>query len=411
MSEPGRWLLRAGFPPSLSRDGKLVYIACGLRNVAYGFLSVIIGLYLAQKGLSKAEVGIVFMAALAGGSAMTVLFTWTADRIGRKWVLVLAAIMMALAGAAFAMTESLPLLLVAAATGTVSPTGKELGLFLPIEESMLPQTTDDRHRTATFAWYNIVSSLAGATGALVAGLPALLGMSPVAGYSTLVWAYSGSGVLLLLLFTRLSASVGAPGTAVRIRFGLSKSMGKVARLASLFAIDSFGGGFALQGILAYWFYLRYGVDAATLGAVFFGANVLSALSFLLAVPIARRIGLLNTMVFTHLPSNILLMLVPLMPGFGAAVAVFMARSCLSQLDVPTRQSYSMAIVRPEERPAAAGIMAVARNAPPAVSAAFTGPTLAFPVLGLPFLIAGGLKLVYDVAVWRAFRQVKPPEET
>ena len=184
----------------------------------------------------------------------------------------------------------------------------------------------------------------------------------------------------------------------------------MARLAALFAIDAFAGGFVVQSLVAYWFYLRYGVDTRVLGSIFFGTNFLSALSFLLAVPIARRIGLLNTMVFTHLPSNLLLLLVPLMPNLELAVGMFLARHLLSQLDVPTRQSYTMAIVDPDERSAAAGIMSVARTGAAAIAPAFTGWMLAVPALGLPFLFAGGLKIIYDIAIFALFRHVRPPEE-
>ena len=192
---------------------------------------------------------------------------------------------------------------------------------------------------------------------------------------------------------------------------MHRSRAVVAKLAALFAVDSFAGGFVVQGLVAYWFNLRFGADPAVLGLIFFGTNLFSAASFLAAVPIARRIGLLRTMVFTHLPSNVLLMLVPLMPSLEAAVAMLLARHLLSQLDVPTRQSYTMAIVAPDERSAAAGLTSVAKNAAAAIAPAFAGATLAVPSLGLPFLVAGGLKVVYDLTIYAVFRGVRPPEET
>jgi len=192
---------------------------------------------------------------------------------------------------------------------------------------------------------------------------------------------------------------------------MQRSRGTVTKLAALFAFDAFAGGFVVQGLVAYWFHLRYGVETATLGAIFFGANLLSALSYLAAAPIAKRIGLLNTMVFTHLPSNVLLLLVPFMPSLTLAVTMLLARHLLSQLDLPTRQSYTMAVVDTDERSAAAGITAVARNTAAAVAPAFAGATLARPELGLPFLFAGALKIVYDVALLLVFRHLRPPEET
>ena len=220
--------------------------------------------------------------------------------------------------------------------------------------------------------------------------------------------------MLAVLYAQLSPLIEATGkTADRPKrgFGVQRSRGTVAKLSTLFAIDSFAGGFVVQGLIAYWFHLRWGVDTTALAGIFFGTNLLSALSFLAAAPIARRIGLLNTMVFTHIPSSILLVLVPLMPSLSLAVGVWLARHLVSQLDVPTRQSYSMAVIAPDERAAAAGVMAVARTAAAAVAPAFAGATLAVPTLGLPFLIAGGLKVSYDLAIYLVFRGVRPPEDT
>jgi len=386
-----------------------------VRLFAYGFLSVVLGLYLASLGMDAGAIGGVFTAALVGGAIMTVVLTQVADRLGRRRVLMVGAGLMAAAGAVFALTDNPVLLVGAAVLGAISPSGKEVGPFLSVEQAALPQTASDEQRTHVFAAYNIVGSLAGALGALAAAVPDLLGLAPVAGYRALIWAYAAAGLVLLVMFGRLSpvievAAVPASPTAPRPRFGIHRSRGVVAKLTALFALDSFAGGFIVQGLVAYWFTLRYGVDTATLGAIFFGTNLLSAISFLLAVPIARRIGLLNTMVFSHLPSNLMLMLVPLMPTFEAAAAMLLARHLLSQLDVPTRQSYTMAIVDPDERSAMAGITSVTRNAAAAVAPAFAGLTLAAPSLGLPFLLAGGLKVVYDLAILAVFRGVRPPEE-
>ena len=405
--------------PPLSRDGWLLFATNGVRLFAYGFIAVVLGLYLKELGLPAWAIGVVFTAAIGGGGVMTGLLSAVADRAGRRKVLVLGAALMALAGTVFALSDNWLVLVAAAVVGTVSPSGREVGPFLSIEQAILPQTTTDDHRTGTFAAYNLVGSLAGALGALAAGLPDVLGLAPLPGYRALLWAYALTGLLLLCFFSRLSPRAEArmpegdgvtPAPAQRARFGMHRSRGIVARLAALFSLDAFAGGFVVQGLMAYWFSLRYGVDTATLGVIFFGANLLSALSFLAAAPVARRIGLLNTMVFTHLPSNVLLILVPLMPDLPLAIAMLLARQLLSQLDVPTRQSFTMAVVTPDERAAAAGLTSVARNGAAAVAPVFAGATLAIPALGLPFLIAGGLKIVYDLAILAAFRGVRLPEE-
>ena len=407
---PGRpWL------PHLTRDGWILFATCGVRTFAYGFVSVILGLYLAALGLETPAIGGIFTAALAGGALMTIALTRVADRVGRRHVLALGAALMALSGAAFALTDRPSLLLLAAILGTISPSGKEVGPFLSLEQAVLPQTTSDAQRTRAFAAYNVVGSLAGALGALAVGLPDLAGLAPLAGYRALLWAYAAAGLVLLALVSALSSGIeagdeAAGASAERPPVGVLRSRRIVIKLAALFAIDSFAGGFVVQGLVAYWFSLRFGVDPAALGAIFFGTNLLSALSFLAAPWLARRIGLLNTMVFTHLPSNVLLILVPLMPSLPLAIAMLLARQLLSQLDVPTRQSFTMAVVAPNERAAAAGLTSVARNGAAAVAPAFAGATLASPALGLPFLIAGGLKIVYDLAILAAFRKLRPPEE-
>jgi MFS family permease len=399
---------------TLSRDGWLLFTAAGIRTLAYGGVSVILGPYLETLGLGPGAIGWVFTAALAGGAGLTVLLTAVADRVGRRRMQVAGAGLMALAGLVFALTDRLAFLVVAAVLGTVSPSGKDVGPFLALEQAMIPSTTSAERRTAVFAAYNLVTSLAAALGALGAGLPALLGIGEARGYRLLLLGYAGVGLVLAGLFASLSPRVevasardgaGRPGW-----LGVSRSRGIVVRLAALFALDAFAGGFVVQGLMAYWFHLRFGVDAAGLAGIFFGTNLLAACSFLAAVPVARRIGLLNTMVFTHLPSNLLLLLVPLMPTLSLAVTILLVRHLLSQMDVPTRQSYTMAIVDPEERSAAAGLTAVARNAAAALAPAVAAPTLALPGLGLPFVVAGTLKIAYDLALWALFRTIRPPEE-
>jgi MFS family permease len=402
--------------PEMSRDGWLLFAACAVRTFAYGFLSVILGLYLASLGYGATAIGGMFTAVLAGGAILTIALTQVADRLGRRRILIAGAALMAIAGAVFAVTNNLLLLTAAAIVGAISPSGKEVGPFSSLEQAILPQTTDDDQRTHVFAAYNLIGSLAGAIGALAVGVPVLLGLEPRSAQRALIWAYAAIGLLQVGLFTRLSRTVEAgdheqgASTHARPRLGLHRSRGVAIKLAALGALDSFGQGFVVQSLLAYWFYLRFEADVEALGAIFFGANLFTAVSFLAAVPLARRIGLLNTMVFTHLPSNLLLMLVPLMPSLELAVVMLLARQLLSQLDVPTRQSYTMAVVDPDERAAAAGLSSVARTSAMAIAPAFAGATFAVPALGLPFLIAGSLKSVYDLTLFAVFRKVRPPEE-
>ena len=390
----------------------MLLASCGVRSFAYGFLSVILGLYLDARGLSTTAIGWIFTAALAGGAVMAIIITSIADSFGRKALLIIGAILMALAGCVFAVSANPIALAIAAVCGTISPSGKEVGPFLSLEQAILPQTTTDQHRTSVFSAYNLVGSFAGALGALAVGLPGFFSMPAIFGYRFLVWGYVALAIVLAVLFTLLSSTVEATtkSEATTRKIGVQKSRGIVAKLSGLFALDALAGGFIVQSIVAYWFYLRYRLDLNVLGGIFFGTNLLAALSFLAAPAIARRFGLLNTMVFTHLPSNFLLLLVPVMPNMELAITVLLVRHLLSQMDVPTRQSYTMAVVDSAERAAAAGILSVARNAGAAVAPVFTGALLAAPSLGLPFLLAGGLKIIYDVWIYTVFHGVKPPEE-
>ena len=396
----------------LSRDGWLLFATCGVRSFAYGFLSVVLGLYLDGIGLTTTAIGWIFAAALAGGAVMTIIITTVADSFGRKTLLILGAVLMATAGWVFAVSNDPWLLALAAIFGTISPSGKEVGPFLSIEQAILPETTQDQHRTTVFSAYNLIGSLLGAMGALAVGLPSLFSIPEITGYRVLVWGYVICAVVMMVVFGFLSPAIeGKRKTDSQKRaIGVRRSRKVVAKLAGLFALDAFAGGFIVQSIVAYWFYLRYETDLNTLGGIFFGTNLLAALSFLAAPAIARRFGLLNTMVFTHLPSNVLLLLVPLMPNLELAVVLLLIRNLLSQLDVPTRQSYTMAVVDPDERAASAGILSVARNAGAAIAPLFTGPILTVPSLGFPFLLAGGLKIIYDLWIFAVFRKVKPPEE-
>jgi MFS family permease len=404
----------------LDRDGRLLFAMRSLRMFAYGFLAVVLVLYLDALGLDPLTIGIVLTLTLVGDTLISLWLTTHADRIGRRRVLVVGSVLMVLAGVAFVLTDWVPLLILAATIGVLSPTGNEVGPFLAVEQAALSQTTPDARRTATFAWYNLVGYVATATGALASGLlsQALLGqgLDPVDAYRAIVVGYAVIGVAMAIGFWRLGTAIEAPPVAtgddgIRRRFGLGRSKGVVLRLSFLFSIDAFGGGFIPQSLMAYWFHLQWGVEPALLGGIFFGANLLAAVSSLSAARIAARIGLINTMVFTHLPSNVLLILVPLMPSLPLAIGVLLLRFSLSQMDVPTRQSYVIAVVDPDERSAAAGVTGIARTTGAALSPSISSVLVASAgFASVPFYLAGGLKILYDLLLYREFRSVKPPEE-
>jgi MFS family permease len=404
--------------PHPKNDIPLLFTTRIIRLFAYGFLSVALALYLAQIGLSEPEIGLLLTLTLVGDVPVTLWITTSADRIGRRRMLLLGAALMVLAGLVFAFTHSFVLLVATAIIGVISPSGNDVGPFLSIEQAGLTQLTPDRRRTQVFAWYNLVGSFATATGSLVSGglVQALQGggMAVVASYQVVLVGYALFGLVLAALFAFLSPAVEAQAVStatIRTRLGLHKSQGVVLRLAGLFALDAFAGGFVVQSIMAFWFNQKFGVEPVVLGSIFFGANILAGISALLAARIAARFGLINTMVFTHVPSNVLLMLVPLMPTLPLAIAVLLARFSISQMDVPTRQSYTMAVVEPDERSAASGVTSIARSVGAAISPSLTGLILTVPgLIGLPFILSGGLKIVYDMLMYRSFRAVKPPEE-
>jgi MFS family permease len=408
----------------LSPDVRLLFATRAIRLFAYGFLSVILVLYLAEVGLSEQEIGGLLTMTLLGDTGISLWITTRADRIGRKPMLIVGAVLMFLGGLVFAVTSNFPLLLLAATIGVLSPSGNEVGPFLAIEQAALAQSVGVRQLTQVFAWYHLTGSLATAAGALACGvsIQALQeqSLSPLQSFRVVLLAYAGAGVLLAVLFTRLTAAAEAgtpmptPAAAPksRSRLGLHQSLGIVLKLSGLFALDAFAGGFVLQSVMVYWFYIRFHANPATLGGIFFGANLLAGISALAAAWMARRVGLINTMVFTHVPSNLLLILVPFMPTLPLAVAVLLVRFAISQMDVPARQSYTAAVVAPDERSAAAGITGVARTTGAALSPVLTGLLLGSPGLtGAPFVVAGALKLVYDGLLYRLFRHITPPEET
>ena len=386
-----------------------------MRLFAYGALAVVLVVYLTSSGLTPSQSGMLLTLTLVGDTAVSLYLTTRADRLGRRRMLIVGAILMVAAGMTFAWTRDFLLLVVAGTIGVISPSGNEVGPFLPIEQAALAHVVPPESRTTVFAWYTLAGSLATAAGSLCGGVLSQglqrTAATPLASYRVVVLLYAVLGAVLAFLFTRLSPAteVAAP-EATSTRFGIGRSRAVVLRLSGLFALDAFAGGFVIQSFAAYWFYLRFGVNPATLGMIFFWANVLAGVSALLATRLAARFGLVKTMVFTHLPSNVLLILVPLMPTLPLAVLVLLARFSISQMDVPTRQSYVMAVVRPEERSAAAGITGVARTTGAAIAPVFAGWMFARPSLvSVPFFIAGTLKIVYDLLLYRGF--VSAPERS
>jgi MFS family permease len=407
--------------PRPRRDVALLFSTRALRLFAYGLTSVVLALHLAAAGLSQLQIGLLLSLTLWGDTAISLFLTARADRAGRRRTLLVGAGLMIGAAVAFATTTSFWLLLLAATVGVLSPSGNEVGPFLAVEQAALSHELPAHRRTAVFAWYQLAGSLATAVGALAGGglVQALqrAGLAPLSSYRAVSLGYGLCGAGLALLFLGLSPAVEVaerPPRAATARaafLGLHRSRRVVLELSALFSLDAFAGGFVVQSLVAWWLHARFGASPVALGAVFFGANVLAGFSALSAAAIARRIGLVNTMVATHLPSNVLLALVPLMPTLPLAAALLLLRFSISQMDVPTRQSYTMAVVDPDERSAAAGVTGIARTVGAALSPLLAAPLYASVALGgVPFFAAGGLKIAYDLLLWRRFRAVRPPEE-
>ncbi len=407
---------------SLTRDAWLLFATRFIRLFAYGSLSVVLVFYLVGLGLSEPQIGLLLTSTLVGDTVVSLFLTTRADRMGRRRMLMIGAALMVAAGLVFASATAFWILVIAGTVGVISPSGHEVGPFLSIEQAALSHVVTERTRTSVFAWYTLAGSLATALGALAGGgaTRALQGvaLTPIGSYRAIVVAYALLGAILAILFYQLSAGAEAVTRGEKRAFqatfaglsGLDRSRDVVLKLSALFALDSFAGGFVVQSFAAYWFHLRFGVQPESLGVIFFWANMFAGLSALVASRLAARFGLIETMVATHLPSNILLILVPLMPTLPLAVAVLLVRFSISQMDVPTRQSYVMAVVTPEERSAAAGVTGVARTVGAAISPLFVGIMFARPALiNLPFFIAGTLKIVYDLVLYREFVALQPRE--
>jgi MFS family permease len=408
----------------LSRDGKLVLAARVIRTFSYGFLSIVHAIYLKLIGFNDILIGVIIAATLANSVVFTLFASFYADRIGRRKILVIYAALMSLSGAIFMITDNYLALIGAAIVGTVNVTGSETEAFLSIEQALLPQTViDAKKQVISYALYNMAGTFSMSAGVLLSGLPSIilqqqqyqqLGFDPVGSIKPLFLLYSLLGIAVLAIYLSLSEKVELTtnqSSASNKQTLSSESKKIVGKLSGLFAVDAFGGGFVIQSIVSFWFYTKFNADLAALSLIFSAAGVLTALSFLAAAKIADRIGLINTMVFTHIPSNIFLILVGFAPSLPLAITFYLLRMALSQMDVPTRQSYIVSVVNEEERMAAAGITNISRNISQAISPSLTGFLLqALSSLSAPFVFAGALKIAYDVALYLNFRNIKPSEK-
>ncbi|MEX2612536.1 MAG: MFS transporter [Gaiellaceae bacterium] len=393
---------------SLSTDARRILTVQALRAFVYGLGSVLIGVALERRGVSGLQVGLILAALLAGSALVSVLIARFGDRIGRRRIYLALLATMGAAGTVFALTDFVPALVLAALTGTVSTEVVESGPFTSLEQAMLPHAAGNRNPTSLFGAYNTVATLAGSLGALAAGGPTLLDT----GSQRWLLAYPIAAAAALIVALRLSPEIGGtpklePDSEPQPP--LHRSRGIVRRLSALFALDSFGGGFVVQTFIAFWFARKFGTSPETLGLLFFTIGILQAVSFQAAVRLAGRIGLLNTMVFTHLPSNVLLAAIAFAPSEGAAIALLLGRSLLSQMDVPTRQAYVVAVVDPSERTAAAAYTNASRYVTRPLAPLVAGPLIPLS-LGAPFVIAGALKIVYDLGLYALFRRTPLPAD-
>jgi MFS family permease len=408
---PFRWL---------SKDGKLLLVARILRTFAYGFLSVILAIYLKLIGFNDLYIGFILTATLVNSVIFTLIASFYADRIGRRKVLILYSALMSVSGIVFFATSNYMALIISAFIGTVNVTGTETGAFLSVEQAMLPQTINHpKKRNTVYALYNMAGTFAMSGGVLLSGLPRIFelqyGLDQVQSIKPLFLFYSVVGIGVVGIYFLLSNKIEVESsnnidTIKRpkkpLRQTLSpKSKEIVGKLSGLFAIDSFAGGFVIQSIVSFWFFTRFGIELNTLSHIFSVAGVLTAFSFVVAAKLADKIGLINTMVFTHLPSNILIILVAFAPTLPLAIALYLVRMALSQMDVPTRQSYIVAVVKENERTAAAGITNISRNIAQSVSPSLAGYILqSLSFLSAPFVLGGVLKIVYDIALYLQFKR-------
>ncbi|PWC35027.1 MFS transporter [Azospirillum sp. TSO22-1] len=399
-------------PAGAAPEASLLLGSRALRAFGDGLISLLLPVHLAGLGFGPVEIGALATATLLGSAVLTLLVGVLAHRLPGRGSLIGAALLMVLTGLAFPLAEGFWPLLLIAFVGTINPSSGDVSVFLPLEHARLAHAVPDRERTGLFARYSLIGSLSAAVGALCAGGPewlaAATGIAPGTAVEGAFVLYALLGLASLLLYRRLPQARPDDGNASAEPLG--RSRGIVLRLAALFSLDAFAGGLIVQSLLALWLFDRFGLSLAAAGAIFFWTGVLSAVSYLVAVRIAARIGLINTMVFTHLPANVCLVLVPFAPDLGTAVALLLVRSLLSQMDVPTRTSYVMAVVTPGERAAAASVTAVPRSLASALAPLLAGQLLALSGFGWPLVLGGGLKIVYDLMLLGLFRNVRPPEE-
>jgi MFS family permease len=416
----------------LSRDGKLLLIARATRTFGYGFLSVTLSIYLKLIGYNDLLIGLLLSLTLVNSIIFTLIASFYADRFGRRKMLIVYALLMSMSGVIFFVSNNFFLLIISALVGTINITGSETGAFLSVEQAVLPQTLlkqkdSVKRQNTLFAIYNMVGTFAMSAGILVSGLPGILesqyGLNQIQSIKPLFLLYSllGIGVTANYFLLSKKIEIDNHGLNNRERKNVTmnslqvlspKSRKTVGKLSGLFAVDSFAGGFVIQGIVSLWFFTRFGADLSTISYIFSIAGVLTAFSFLASAKIADRIGLINTMVFTHIPSNILLILVAFAPTLPMAIAFYLARMALSQMDVPTRQSYVVGVVNEDERTAAVGITNISRNVAQSISPSIAGSILqSLPsFLAAPFIIGGVLKIIYDVALYLNFKRTKSSYE-
>jgi MFS family permease len=388
-------------------DTTILFATRAVRMYGFGAISIIIALYLSERGLSSSLIGWVFTLALAGDALISIGVTQVADRFGRRKLLLISSALIAVAGFGFAFTGNIVLLILTATIGTISPNGNEVGPFQALEQASLSEISSSTGRTRLFGWYQMTGSLATALGALSAGWMVQTwhaqSASKLEAYQIVLMAYAVTGGVLAILFSRLSPRIELKKISSEINVGLNKSRAIVLRLCALFMIDSFGSSLVMQGLTVYWLERRYGVNPATLGGIFFATNLVAAFSNPIAARLAERIGLVNTMVFTHIPANVFLLLFPFAPNLETAIALLIARFCLSQMDVPARTAYVMGIVTPEERSATAGLTQQAKFVGTMLGPVLTGMMFTAGWWNVPFVLGGALKIAYDLALYRGFK--------
>jgi MFS family permease len=399
-------------PPGATGDAAVLLETRALRALGDGTISVILAAYLTAVGLSDLRIGVVVTVTLLGSAALTLAVGLRAHAYPRRRLLRMVSTLMIATGVGFAAFTSFWPLAIVGLIGTLNPSGGDVSVFLPTEQALLPATVGDDQRTALFAIYSLIGTLVAAVGAALAGVPEwIAGWLEISDVTALRWtfaAYALLGVVVLARYRNLSPAVERTGPPAPRALGPSKRI--VYRLAALFSLDAFGGGFVITALVVLWLQRRFGLSLAVSGVVFFWAGVLSAFSALVAVRIARRIGLVRTMVFTHLPANILLILTAFMPNASLAVACLLGRAALSQMDVPVRTSYVMAVVTPDERPAAASVTNVPRSLAAALPPIVAGWMLSHTTFGWPLIIGGSIKALYDLLLLVQFRGIRPPEE-